>query len=56
MIAAIRIFPTAAAGLKLAADRSKGLKWLPLSEQISLLPYVDANILEQFLQDHPNFM
>lgn len=34
----------------------KGFKWLPLHEQIKLLPEVDAHIFNQFLQDHPNYI
>jgi len=34
----------------------KGFKWLPISEQIGLLPTVDFYIFNQFLQDHPLFI
>lgn len=32
-----------------------GFKWLPLSEQLELLPKVDISIQKQFYDDHPEF-
>lgn len=34
----------------------KGFRWLPLDEQIRLLPTIDQSIVEQFFLDHPEML
>lgn len=40
-------------GSKNCRKSIRGFKWLPLTEQLELLPRIDISIVEQFLDDHP---
>lgn len=42
-------------GSSLCRNQIFGFKYLPLDEQIRLLPFIDKSIVQQFAADHPDY-